>query len=514
MPHFSLVFLVFYFAILILPSAFGLHRYYLLFLYYRFQKQKPSAPSFESLFEDGHGNLNAAPWVTVQLPIYNEQYVAPRLIQAICAFEYPSERLEIQVLDDSTDETVAVVEREVSEWRKRGFAIHHVRRGNREGFKAGALAHGLKEAKGEFVAVFDADFLPKPDFLKKVIPHFYSEPGIGMVQTRWEHLNRDYSLLTQAQAILLDGHFIIEHTARHRSGCFFNFNGTAGVWRKSCIEDAGGWSGETLTEDIDLSYRAQMKGWRFVYLDEVVAPAELPVDINALKTQQHRWAKGSVQVAKKLLPSILKGPYPRRVKMEAFFHLAANFNYLLMAILSFLLPVAIYVRREQGWYDMLWIDLPLFLSATWSVSVFYYHSQKRAYSDWFSRVKYIFFSLALGIGLCLNNSKAVIEGLRGKTGEFTRTPKYAVVNRSDSWKEKGYRGRLPFLSLVEVFLTLLYGATVAYALSEGLYLSVPFLLLFVVGFGYSSLLSLAQFRGGVGAPIASPMETPIEAQIS
>jgi cellulose synthase/poly-beta-1,6-N-acetylglucosamine synthase-like glycosyltransferase len=331
-----------------------------------------------------------------------------------------------------------------------------------------------------------------------------------MVQTRWGHLNRDYSLLTRAQAILLDGHFIIEHTARHRSGCFFNFNGTAGVWRKNCIEDAGGWSGDTLTEDIDLSYRAQMKGWNFIYLDDVIAPAELPVDINALKTQQHRWAKGSVQVAKKLLPRLLKGPYPWRVKREAFFHLAANFNYLLIAVLSFLLPVSIYVRREQGLYDMLWIDLPLFLSATWSVSVFYYHSQKNAYPDWFSRVKYIFFSLALGIGLCLNNSKAVLEGLRGKTGEFQRTPKYAVVSRADSWKDKSYRGRLTVLSLVEVYLTLLYLATTAYTLSEGLYLSIPFLLLFVVGFGYSSLLSFSQSRGGGPAP---PMAS-IEAQIS
>jgi cellulose synthase/poly-beta-1,6-N-acetylglucosamine synthase-like glycosyltransferase len=510
MPHFSLVFLAFYFAILVLPSAFGLHRYYLLFLYYRLQKRKPVAPPFEKLFEGGWN----APSVTIQLPVYNERYVAPRLIRAVCALDYPREHLEIQVLDDSNDETVSVVEREVSEWRKRGVEIHHVRRASREGFKAGALAFGLREAKGEFVAVFDADFMPHADFLKKVIPHFYGETNVGMVQTRWEHLNRDYSLLTRAQAILLDGHFIIEHTARHRSGCFFNFNGTAGVWRKSCIEDSGGWSGDTLTEDIDLSYRAQMRGWQFVYLDDVVAPAELPVDINALKTQQHRWAKGSVQVARKLLPAILRGPYPWRVKMEAFFHLAANFNYLLMAILSFLLPVSIYVRREQGWYDMLWIDLPLFLSATWSVSVFYYHSQKNAYSDWFSRVKYIFFSLALGIGLCLSNSKAVLEGLRRETGEFARTPKYAVVNRTDSWKEKRYRGRLAVLSLVEIFLTLVYAATVVYALSEGLYLSLPFLLLFVVGFGYSSFLSIAQVRAGVGGSIPSPMEAPIEAQIS
>ncbi|HKU52149.1 MAG TPA: glycosyltransferase family 2 protein, partial [Nitrospira sp.] len=368
--------------------------------------------------------------------------------------------------------------------------------------------------------MFDADFLPQPDFLKKVIPHFYSDSlrredpaspvrtgregvrgmsggiprSIGMVQTRWDHLNRDYSLLTRAQAVLLDGHFVIEHTARYRSRCFFNFNGTAGMWRKDCIEDAGGWSGETLTEDIDLSYRAQMKGWRFIYLDDVVAPAELPVDIGALKTQQQRWAKGSVQVTKKVLPALLKGAYPFRVKLEAFFHLAANVNYLFVAVLSFLLPVSIYVRRGQGWHDMLWIDLPLFLSATWSVSVFYYHAQKRAHRTVWERIKYIFFSLALGIGLCLNNSKAVIEGLVGKTGEFTRTPKYGVVSRSDSWKEKGYRGKTPLLGLIEAFLTLVYVASVIYAWNEGLYLSIPFLLLFVAGFGYSGFLVLSQAR--------------------
>lgn len=487
MAHFPSIFLVFYFAVLAFPSVFGLHRYYLLFLYYRHQKHKPVAPAFES--------LPTVPFVTIQLPIFNEQYVASRLIRTICEFDYPKDRFEVQVLDDSTDETVEVVEREVAEWVKKGFDVRQIRRSRREGFKAGALAEGLKSAKGEFVAIFDADFTPNRDFLKKVIPHFYRSQKIGMVQTRWEHLNRDYSWLTRAQAILLDGHFVIEHTARHRSGCFFNFNGTAGIWRKDCIGDAGGWSGDTLTEDIDLSYRAQMKGWQFIYLDDVVSPAELPVDINALKTQQHRWAKGSVQVARKLLPAILKSEYPFKVKMEAFFHLAANVNYLLIAVLSFLLPVSIYIRRQQGWHDMLWIDLPLFLSATWSVSVFYYHSQKTIYRDWFSRVKFIFFSLALGIGLCLNNSKAVMEGFQGKTGEFKRTPKFAVVNRSDSWKDKTYRGRLTALSVVEMFLTVLYLATLAYVIEEGLYLSIPFLLLFIIGFGYSSLLSLSQGRG-------------------
>jgi len=482
----STVFVVFYFSVMLVPAIFGIHRYYLIYLYKKTKNDIPVAPPLES--------LPIIPKVTVQLPIYNEQYVASRLIRTICEFDYPIDKMEIQVLDDSNDETVTIVEREVKDFRAKGFQIEHVRRGTREGYKAGALNEGLKRASGEFVAVFDADFVPSRDFLKRVIPHFFKSDRIGMVQTRWDHLNRDYSLLTRAQAVLLDGHFIIEHTARHRSGCFFNFNGTAGVWRKSCIEDAGGWSGDTLTEDIDLSYRAQMKGWKFTYLEDLVSPAELPVDMNALKTQQHRWAKGSIQVAKKLLPQILKGPYPLKVKVEALFHLGANFNYLLIAILSFLMPISIYVRRQQGWYDLLWFDLPFFISATWSVSVFYYQSQKKIYPDWFARVKYILISLAVGIGLSINNSKAVLEGLFSKTGEFIRTPKHAVVQKGDSWKEKSYRGKLNVTSFFEILLTLNFFAAFIYAVSEQLYLSIPFILIFEVGFFYTSFLSILQSR--------------------
>ncbi len=487
MPDLPRLFLILYFSLLLLPSVFGMHRYYLLYVYRRAKKEKPeAAPDWEK--------LPYVPFVTVQLPIYNEKYVISRLIDAVCRFDYPQDKLEIQVLDDSTDDTVAIVASEVEKYRAQGFQIEHVRRVDRVGFKAGALSEGLKVAKGEFVAVFDADFVPSPDFLKKTVPHFFRAEGIGMVQTRWEHLNRNFSMLTRAQAILLDGHFIIEHTARHRSGCFFNFNGTAGIWKKSCIADAGGWSGDTLTEDIDLSYRAQMKGWNFIYLEDVVAPAELPVDINALKTQQHRWAKGSIQVARKLLPKILFGDYPLRVKVEAFFHLTANLNYLLMLVISFLLPISIYVRREQGWYDFMWIDLPLFLSATWSVSVFYYQSQKQNYPDWWSRVKFIFFSLALGIGLCVNNSRAVIEGFTKKTGEFKRTPKYAVVNKGDSWKDKIYKGKLNLTSALELLLTFNFLLALAYTISEGLFLSIPFVMLFEIGFFYTSVLSLWQGR--------------------
>jgi cellulose synthase/poly-beta-1,6-N-acetylglucosamine synthase-like glycosyltransferase len=483
----ALIFLSTYFALLLIPSMFGLHRYYLVYLYYRTRQRKPLAPDFNS--------LTHIPFVTVQLPIYNEKYVAPRLIRTVCNFEYPRDRFEIQVLDDSTDETVGIVAREVDLYREQGFRIEHIRRKTREGFKAGALNEGLKVAKGELIAIFDADFLPGADFLGKLVPHFIEDKKVGMVQARWEHINRDYSLLTQAQSILLDGHFVIEHTARDRSNCFFNFNGTAGIWRKECIHGAGGWSGDTLTEDIDLSYRAQMAGWDFIYLDEVVAPAELPVDINALKSQQHRWAKGSVQVARKLLPSLLKGPYPFRVKVEAFFHLAANFNYLLIALVSFMMPFSIYIRHEQGWDQFIWLDLPFFLSATWSVTVFYYHAQKQIHKDdWFARIKYIPFSMAMGIGLCVNNAKAVLEGLTNKGGEFTRTPKYAVTQKGDSWKDKNYRGKLNFVSLIELVLTVHFTVALVYVIKEGLWFSLPFVALFQIGYLYTASLSFLQSR--------------------
>lgn len=477
-------FLLFYFVVLTIPSVFGLHRYYLVYLYYKTRSRRPKAPRFEE--------LASIPAVTVQLPVYNERYVIPRLIQTVCGFDYPRDKLEIQVLDDSTDETVSIVASEVEYYREQGFRIHHIHRTNREGFKAGALAEGLRVAKGEFVAVFDADFVPTPDFLKKTIPHFFTNGRVGMVQVRWEHLNRDFSLLTQAQSMLLDGHFVIEHTARNRSGCFFNFNGTAGIWRKSCINGSGGWSGDTLTEDIDLSYRAQIAGWNFVYLEDVTAPAELPVDINALKTQQHRWAKGSVQVARKLLPIILHGPHPFRVKMEAFFHLVANFNYLLIALIALMMPFSVYFRHEEGWSGILWIDLPFFLSATWSVSVFYYHSQKLSKQEFWSCVKHIPFSLALGIGLCVNNSKAVLEGLINRTGEFARTPKFAVVKKGDSWKDKKYRGKLNLVSLIELAYTIHFAAATIYVIREGLYFSIPFVLLFEIGFLYTASLSFLQ----------------------
>jgi cellulose synthase/poly-beta-1,6-N-acetylglucosamine synthase-like glycosyltransferase len=314
--------LVSYFFVLSILAVYGWHRYYLVYLYMRHKDSQPAEPAA----------LDPLPVVTVQLPIYNEMYVADRLIDAVCRLDYPPELLEIQVLDDSTDETCEIAELAVRRNAAQGIDIKYFHRDDRAGYKAGALEAGLRIARGRFVAIFDADFLPGADFLHRLLPHF-GDDGVGMVQARWGHINQDYSLLTKIQSILLDGHFVLEHGARNRSGRFFNFNGTAGIWRRDAIDSAGGWQHDTLTEDLDLSYRAQLLGWKFVFLPDVVSPAEVPVEMNAFKSQQHRWAKGSIQTCRKLLPQILQADLPPQVKAEAFFHLTANFNYLLMVAL-------------------------------------------------------------------------------------------------------------------------------------------------------------------------------------
>jgi len=318
-----------YFFVLVILAVYGWHRYYLVYLYMK-NKGRVPVPA---------GTLEAWPAVTIQLPIYNEMYVADRLIDAVCRIEYPRELLEIQVLDDSTDETRSVAEQAVRRNAARGVDIKYIHRTDRSGYKAGALDAALKVAKGEFIAIFDADFIPSPDFLTRTVP-FFTDPKVAMVQARWGHINQDYSLLTKIQSILLDGHFVLEHGGRNRAGLFFNFNGTAGIWRRAAITDAGGWQHDTLTEDLDLSYRAQLRGWRFVFLPDLVAPAEVPVEMNSFKSQQHRWAKGSIQTCRKLLPRILRSNVPLPVKAEAFFHLTANFNYPLMCVLSVLMAPA------------------------------------------------------------------------------------------------------------------------------------------------------------------------------
>ncbi|MGH9349161.1 MAG: cellulose synthase family protein [Vicinamibacterales bacterium] len=474
-----------YFFILVILAAYGWHRYYLVYLYMK-HKHRRWLPA---------GQFATLPPVTIQLPIYNEMYVADRLIDTVCAIDYPRELLEIQVLDDSTDETRSVAEQAVRRHAARGLDIKYLYRADRSGFKAGALEAGLRTARGELIAIFDADFTPPADFLRRTVPYF-TDATIAMVQARWGHINQEYSLLTKIQSILLDGHFVLEHGSRNRGGLFFNFNGTAGIWRRTAIADAGGWQHDTLTEDLDLSYRAQLRGWQFVFLQDLVAPAEVPVEMNAFKSQQHRWAKGSIQTFRKLMPRILQSDLPLRVKAEAFFHLSANFNYLLMCVLSVLMAPSMVIRYNMGWYEMLLIDVPLFFAATASVANFYMVCQRELHDDWTTRLKYLPFLMSIGIGLTVNNTRAVLESLFDKQSEFARTPKYRIEAAEDEWIGKKYRQSFTVQPLIELGLGLYFTAMVFYALSNGIYGTLPFLVLFQIGFLYTGLLSIVQQYGG------------------
>jgi cellulose synthase/poly-beta-1,6-N-acetylglucosamine synthase-like glycosyltransferase len=484
-----------YFFVLIVLAIYGWHRYYLVYLYMRNRDKEPKpGPALDPL-----------PVVTIQLPLYNEMYVADRLIAAVCAIDYPRELLEIQVLDDSSDETRSIAELAVRRFATQGIDIKFLHRTDRRGYKAGALEAGLQTARGEFIAIFDADFMPTADFLRRLIPHF-RDPQIAMVQARWGHINQDYSLLTKIQSILLDGHFVLEHGGRNRSGRFFNFNGTAGIWRRAAIDDAGGWQHDTLTEDLDLSYRAQLRGWRFVFVSDVIAPAEVPVEMNAFKSQQFRWAKGSIQTCRKLLPTILRSNQPLGVKAEAFFHLTANFNYPFMCVLSVLMFPAMVIRYNMGWYEMLLIDVPLFFAATFSVCNFYMVCQREIHSDWRTRIKYLPFLMSIGIGLSINNTRAVIEALFNKQSEFTRTPKYHIEGDSDEWVGKKYRQTVAVQPLIELALGLYFTATVFYALANQIYGTVPFLVLFQIGFLYTGLLSIVQQYAGDSDVVAAGLQ--------
>src|SRR5687767_11533725 len=483
----EILILVAYFFILSILGIYGWHRYWLVYQYMKNKDRAPGPPP----------DVDEWPRVTIQLPIYNEMYVADRLIDAVCRIDYPLDKLDIQVLDDSTDETCDIARLAVQRQQGRGFDISYHHRTDRHGFKAGALDAGLKTAKGEFVAIFDADFIPPVDFLRRTVPYFV-DGKLAVVQARWGHLNHDYSMLTRIQAILLDGHFVLEHGGRNRAGCFFNFNGTAGIWRRAVIADAGGWQHDTLTEDLDLSYRSQLRGWKFIFLPDLVSPAELPVEMNSFKSQQHRWAKGSIQTCRKVLPQILAADLPFKVKAEAFFHLTANFNYLLMVLLSALMFPSMYVRYNMGWTEMMLIDVPLFFAATFSVANFYMVCQRELFPDtWKSRLKYLPFVMSIGIGLCINNARAVIEALMHKeSGEFARTPKYGIERDSDDWQGKKYHQIELTQPLIECGLGLYFTVTVFYALANGIYGTLPFLVLFQVGFLYTGLLSIVQQFGG------------------
>lgn len=448
-----------YFAALAALAVYGAHRLWLVVCY---------RSSTDAGAQAEPGEL---PVVSVQLPLYNERTVARRLIRAVGALDYPRERLEIQVLDDSTDETRALVDEEVARLLKAGVHARVLRREQRTGFKAGALDRGLRRASGELICVFDADFLPRPDFLRSTVGAF-ADPAIGMVQARWGHVNRDESALTRAQSTLLDGHFVIEHEVRHDRGLFFNFNGTAGVWRRAAIEDAGGWQHDTLTEDLDLSYRAQLAGWRFGYRSGVVVPAEVPPDIAAFHTQQKRWAKGSAQTLRKLGRSIARADVPLRTKLEAFVHLSANAGYPLVLVLALLLPFALRTRDRMGWG---W-NLALFVLCTGSVLLFYERSQRAVGRTRLARVLDVPAAMALGIGISVAQTRAVLSGLFGSTGVFERTPKRG------GGEGGAYRARACGLPWAEFALAAWLGGAVVHAVRTRLWTSLPFVALFFAGF--------------------------------
>jgi cellulose synthase/poly-beta-1,6-N-acetylglucosamine synthase-like glycosyltransferase len=488
-----------YFVVLGGLSLYGLHRYIIVYLFLK-NRKRPQVPvaTFEKL-----------PRITVQLPIYNEMYVVERLLRSVAALDYPRELLQVQLLDDSTDETVEIAAKQVAELKALGLDIEHIHRKDRTGFKAGAMENGMPTCKGEFILILDADFVPSPDILHRTV-HFFTDESIGMIQTRWGHLNRTYSLLTRVQAMFLDGHLLLEQTARSRAGRFFNFNGTAGLWRRSAIEDAGGWQHDTLTEDLDLSYRAQLKGWRFIFMPDLVTPAELPVDMNGFKSQQHRWTKGSIQTGLKLLPKVWSADLPWLIKFESTMHLTSNYAYLLLFFLCVLMHPS--TGDAGGEYSQIrfWLlDIPIYLSASVPACIFYMCTSRELYPrSWWKHIILLPMVLALGIGLAINNARAVIEALLGHQSEFTRTPKYGIENRSQSLRGTRYIPMKSILPFIEIAFALYFTYLLSHAVAYGQWLNVAFLFLFLVGFTYVAVCSVAQWM-----PSITRAEPPADAAL-
>jgi len=477
---FDWVILIPYFTLLGILALYGVHRYEVIRIYLKHGRKLPKeAPQrFEQL-----------PRVTLQLPIYNERYVVERLLEEVSKIDYPRDRLQIQVLDDSTDETRVVAERLVAHYQGLGVPMEYLHRDHRLGYKAGALQAALKTATGEFIAIFDADFIPPSDFLQRTI-HFFSDPKVGTVQGRWSYANREFNLLTEVESMLLDGHFVLEHSARYGRGLFFNFNGTAGMLRRRMIEEAGGWQHDTLSEDCDLSYRAQLRGWKFVYVPGVDCPSELPVDMFDFQVQQGRWAKGLIQIAMKLLPSILRAPIPWRVKLEAFFHLTANISYPLMVLVSALLLPVMIVRFYMGWFQMVFLDLPLILATFWSLSAFYVLAQKELFpKNWKRSILLLPALLAVGVGLTVVNTRGVLEAFFGIPSSFTRTPKFAL-GRQGAPAVRGYRRRSGWLPFIEIAIGTYFLGTAAFAIDTYNFFALPFLLLFVAGYYWAGFGAL------------------------
>ena len=488
LDSFDWIILILYFTILTVLAIYGAYRIKQVIDFWRYRKFVPQP---KGKFDEAD-----LPHITVQLPLFNEMYVTQRLVKAITEIDYPCEKLQIQVLDDSTDETMKIARETVDAYASQGVDIEYIHRSDRTGFKAGALENGLKSAKGELLAIFDADFVPKPDCLRKLVD-FFTDPLVGCAQMRWSHINGNYNLLTRLQTIMLDGHFVVEQTTRNRTGGFFNFNGTAGIWRRNAIAMSGGWQHDTLTEDTDLSFRAQLMGWKFVYLLDEEAPAEIPVEINAFKAQQRRWAKGVMQVGIKLYPRIWRSRLPMRVRLEMFFRLTGNISYPLMIVASFLQFPLLLVRYNQPFYHLMILDLPLLFFSSISVFLFYgtavwYLDEKRA-----PRLLHLPLVMALGLGLAFSNARAVLEALFGIKSDFIRTPKYRVEKTHDeTWKRKKYKRKRGLLPLLELSFSLYFLLAILYAIRMRMWGTVPFLFLFFFGFGYMGIMSLVQSAGG------------------
>lgn len=476
---------------LVLLFAYGTNCYVLIYYHHRGRRRAAPVPSLGP--DDPH------PHVTVQLPLYNEQYVARRVIEAAGRLRYPKDRLQIQVLDDSTDETSGIVAEAVAELQRRGLDVEHLRRSDRAGFKAGALAAGLLRAKGEFVAIFDADFVPPEDFLERTIAGF-REPRVAVVQTRWDHLNRDYSLLTRAQAIGIDGHFSVEQGARCWGGLLLNFNGTAGIWRKTAITDAGGWTHDTLTEDLDLSYRAQLRGWRILFLPDVACPAELPVQVAGFKAQQRRWATGTIQTAKKLIPELLRASLPAWVKLQAILHLTHYLVHPLMLSVVLLSVPLLYLGGTARNPGALFILVTLVAVSTCGPSSLYVYGQRQLGRGWARRLRGMPFMMVIGVGIAVSNSVAILRALVARSTQFVRTPKFGISGRSGTWRGKAYRLRGAWEAIGELSLGLYALVGTWLFLHTTRWMILPFLVLYTLGFlwvgGLTMLEAALAIRGG------------------
>ncbi|MBL0018693.1 MAG: glycosyltransferase [Bacteroidia bacterium] len=477
--------LVLYFVALTFILMYSGVQVHLAILYTRFQKREKMAHEALPAMPVGK------PWpmVTVQLPIFNEMYVVERLIDSIAAFDYPADRLEVQVLDDSTDETVQITAKKVAEWKAKGLDIVHVHRSNRQGFKAGALKEGMEKAKGEFIAIFDADFLPHPNFLKTTIPHFH-DPKIGVVQTRWEHINRNYSILTKLQAFALDAHFSVEQQGRNSMGYFINFNGTAGVWRRTTIDDAGGWQSDTLTEDLDLSYRAQLKGWRFKFLENLDSPAELPAAMGAVKSQQFRWTKGAAETARKNLGKVLMAKLPFGTKVHATFHLLNSMLFICIVLNAVLSVPLVFYNETNPIVAGLMQYASIFSMSLLALILFFWVSRRnrlggRGIKGFLRFVVTFPVFWCVTMGLSLHNAIATMEGYIGRKTPFIRTPKFALTDGKDDWKTrtKYISRRISPITVLEGLMLLYIGFGIGMEFWYGSYGMLPFHILLIFGYG-------------------------------